>query len=343
MTQILTIKRPDDWHVHFREGAMLDLVAPYTARVFKRAIAMPNLKSPLLDGPMCQRYQEQVRTACGDYDCMPLVVLYLSDETSAKIIRAAHPQTIAAKFYPRGATTGSLAGVSDYRKIMAALEAMEAVDMLLLVHGESVDPEVDAYDREEVFIEQTLMPIRNHFPNLRIVFEHLTSRRAVAFVSESTNMAATITPHHLLYNRSDLFESGLRPHRYCLPLAKREEDRAALVQAAVGGKPCFFAGSDSAPHVQSDKCRELGCAGIFNAIAALETYTEVFEDMDALARLESFTSIHGAHFYRMPLNQEVITLRREPWRVPEKITAPGLHLVPFRAGETIRWQVKNTL
>ena len=339
MTQTLTIKRPDDWHVHFREGAMLNLVAPYTARVFNRAIAMPNLRSPLLDGKACQAYKKQLVAAGGGHRFTPLPVLYLSDESDAETIRAAHPQVIAAKFYPRGATTGSLQGVSSYRKILDALAAMEKVGMLLLVHGEATEEDVDVYDREKVFIERTLTPVRNHFPELKIVFEHISSRDAIAFVAETSRTAATITPHHLLYNRSDLFGGGLRPHRYCLPVAKREEDRAALEKAATGGQAHFFAGTDSAPHQQADKCKDYGCAGIFNAVAALETYTEVFERLNALRKLENFTSVYGARFYGLETNQETITLKRRAWRVPEKIEGLGLRITPFRAGETIDWQV----
>ena len=327
--------------MHFREGAMLNLVAPYTARIFKRAIAMPNLRSPLYDGHACRRYQAQVLAACGDHDFTPLPVLYLSDATKADTIHAATPQVPAAKFYPRGATTGSLDGVSDYRKILPALTAMEKVGMLLLVHGETTDPAVDIYEREKVFIEQTLAPIRNQFSDLKIVFEHITSRAAIAFVSANNNTAATITPHHLLYNRSDLFVDGLRPHRYCLPVAKSEEDRAALVKAASSGQACFFAGSDSAPHTESDKCKDHGCAGIFNAVAALETYTEVFERMNALHQLENFTSVYGARFYGLALNQETITLVREPWQVPMEIESSAVRVVPFRAGETIMWQLAH--
>ena len=341
----LSIIRPDDWHTHFREGEMMRLALPHTTRVFARAIAMPNLTAPLTDAAACHRYRAALSAAVENPDFEPLVTLYLNDATKPTAIAEAKPGpedyagVFGAKLYPKGATTGAEHGVADVAGLYPVFEEMEKRRLPLLVHGESAEPGIDFYDRETTFINTTLVPLRRHFPELKIVLEHITTREAADFVRSEQNTGATITPHHLLYNRGALFDNGLRPHRYCLPPMQRESDREALVAAATGGEPCFFAGTDSAPHPVESKHRDHGCAGIFNAPAALETYTEIFERAGALDRLETFTGINGAAFYGLAQNTGRISLVRQPWQVPGKIEAGRLRVIPFRAGETIRWRV----
>ncbi len=339
----LNIIRPDDWHAHFREGEMMRLALPHTTRVFARAIAMPNLAVPLTDATSCSRYRKAlVDEASGGFE--PLVTLYLNDATTPQTIAAAKPdagaydEVFGAKLYPKGATTGADHGVSDVVGLYPAFEEMQKRRLPLLLHGESVEADVDFYDREKVFIETTLSPMRKRFPELKIVLEHVTTREAVDFVRSENNTGATITPHHLLYTRNALFDGGLRPHRHCLPPAQRERDRAALIEAATGGEPCFFAGTDSAPHRLEDKCRDHGCAGVFNAPAAIETYAEIFELAGALNKLEAFTGVNGAAFYGLAQNTQRLRLVKQPWRVPEALEAGDLRVVPFRAGETVAWR-----
>ncbi len=322
---------------------MMRLALPHTTRVFARAIAMPNLAAPLTDAAACSRYRKALaREAKNGFE--PMVTLYLNDATTPQIIAAAKPdagaygEVFGAKLYPKGATTGAEHGVSDVAGLYPVFEEMQKRRLPLLLHGESTDADVDFYDREKVFIETTLAPMRRRFPELKIVLEHVTTREAVDFVRSQNNTGATITPHHLLYNRGALFDGGLRPHRHCLPPAQREDDRATLVEAATGGDPRFFAGTDSAPHRLEDKCRDHGCAGVFNAPAAIETYAEIFERAGALDRLEAFTGVHGAAFYGVAQNAQRLQLVKRPWRVPEALEADGLRVVPFRAGETVAWQ-----
>ncbi len=342
----LSIIRPDDWHAHFREGKMMRFVLPHTTRVFARAIAMPNLAAPLTDTALCSRYRAELRAAAGD-GFEPLMTLYLSDTTTPATIADAKPdadtygEIFGAKLYPRGATTGAEHGVADVTGLYPVFEEMQKRRLPLLLHGESAAPEIDFYDREKTFIAETLAPMRRRFPELKIVLEHITTREAVNFVRSTDNTGATITPHHLLYNRNALFDAGLRPHRYCLPPAQREDDRVALIEAATGGNPRFFAGTDSAPHPLTSKHCDHGCAGVFNAPAALETYAEIFEHAGALDRLEAFTSINGAAFYAVARNQESMTLVKQPWQVPATFAAGDLCVVPFRAGETVTWQVRT--
>ena len=323
---------------------MMRLVLPYTAHVFARAIAMPNLSDPLTDVASCLRYFHEI-TAATTGRLKPLMTLYLHDRTTAATIAKAKPdpgkydQIFGAKLYPRGATTGAGHGVRNIENLHAVFEEMQRRALPLLLHGESTDANVDFYDRERTFIEKTLVPLRKDFPALKIVLEHITTQEAVSFVHNESNVAATITPHHLLYNRNALFEGGLRPHRHCLPPAQRESHREALIRAATNGAKRFFAGTDSAPHTAETKHCDLGCAGIFNAPAALETYAEIFDRRGALDKLEAFTSINGAGFYGVARNQRHLTLVKRPWRVPETIEAGSLRLIPFRAGETVTWQI----
>ena len=339
-----SIIQPDDWHCHFREGEMMRLVLPCTARTFARAIAMPNLSNPLTEVASCLRYFDEITTVAAD-DLKPLMTLYLYDRTTVATIAKAKPdpekydRIFGAKLYPQGATTGAEHGVGDIKKLYPVFEEMQRRALPLLLHGESTEANVDFYDREKRFIEKTLAPLHRDFPALKIVLEHITTQEAVNFVCSASNVAATITPHHLLYNRSAMFEGGLRPHRHCLPPAQRESHRESLVEAATSGAECFFAGTDSAPHATENKHCDHGCAGIFNAPVALETYAEIFDRQGALDKLEAFTSINGAGFYGVARNRRHLTLMKRPWRVPETIEAGGLRLVPFRAGETVPWQV----
>jgi dihydroorotase len=337
----LTIARPDDWHVHLREGAALRDAVRHTARTFARAIVMPNLKPPVTTVAAARDYRRKIlEVAPSGFE--PLMTLYLTDLTSEAEIRAAAESGFvkAVKYYPAGATTNSDSGVTALEKAFPALEAMQKHDVPLLVHGESTAPGVDVFDRERVFVESSLATIVRKFPGLRVVLEHATTGDAVAFVMEAgAKVAATLTAHHLLYSRNSIFEGGIRPHYYCLPILKREEHRRALVAAATGGSPKFFLGTDSAPHPRHLKEHPCGCAGIFTAHAAIELYAEVFEFAGALERLEGFASFNGADFYRLPRNEERLTLVRESWTPPADYPFGESTVVPLRAGEKISWRV----
>jgi dihydroorotase len=339
----LTIRRPDDWHVHLRDGAMLEAVAPYTARQFARAIVMPNLAPPVISVGAAEAYRTRILAALPTgTDFTPLMTCYLIDRAEpAELVRGFESGVwVAAKLYPAHATTNSAYGVTDIRTLRPALEAMQRIGMPLLVHGEVTDPEVDIFDREAVFIERVLARVVRDFPALKIVFEHITTAEAVAFVEGSgPNIAATVTPQHLLLNRNAIFEGGIRPHAYCLPVAKRERHRLAVRRAAVSGSPKFFLGTDSAPHAVEKKEAACGCAGIFNAPFALEAYAGVFEAEGALDRLEGFASEHGPNFYGLPLNEGEVVLERAEIVVPESLEAAGTRLVPFQAGEILGWRL----
>lgn len=342
MTDTLTITRPDDWHIHFRDGAAMRSVLPDTARVFGRAIAMPNLKPPVVNVADAAAYRDRLLAASGAAAFDPLMTLYLTDNTQPDEIRRARASGFvhAVKYYPAGATTNSDSGVTELAKAYQAIAAMEEAGMPLLLHGEVVDAEVDVFDREAVFIERHLVRLMNDFPRLKIVLEHITTRQAAEFVTTApANVAATITVHHLLYNRNAMFRGGIRPHMYCLPVLKREQHRQALVAAAISGNPKFFLGTDSAPHAVGAKEAACGCAGIYSAHAAIELYAEAFEDAGALDRLEAFASFHGADFYGLPRHADTITLRRENWTAPDRLELGDEALIPLRAGETIRWRV----
>ncbi|MGE5319642.1 MAG: dihydroorotase [Hyphomicrobiaceae bacterium] len=342
MTDTLTITRPDDWHIHFRDGAAMQSVVPDTARVFGRAIAMPNLKPPVVSVADAAAYRDRLRAAAGGTAFEPLMTLYLTDNTQPEEIRRARASGFvhAVKYYPAGATTNSDSGVTELGKAYAAIAAMEEVGMPLLLHGEVVDPDVDVFDREAVFVERHLVRLLKDFPRLKIVLEHITTRQAAEFVMAApANVGATITVHHLLYNRNAMFKGGIRPHLYCLPVLKREQHRQALVAAAISGNPRFFLGTDSAPHAAGAKETACGCAGIYSAHAAIELYAEAFEDAGALDKLEAFASFYGADFYGLPRNVDTLTLRRESWIAPSALQLGGDALVPLRAGEAIRWRV----
>jgi dihydroorotase len=336
------MRRPDDWHVHLRDGDMLKAVAGYTAAQFARAIVMPNLSPPITTVAAAEAYRDRILAALpGDARFTPLMTCYLTDDIDPEELARGHAAGVftAAKLYPANATTNSAHGVTDIRNIYPALERMQAIGMPLLVHGEVTDPDIDIFDREAVFIDRILAPLVRDLPALKIVLEHVTTAQAVAFVEASgPRVAATITPQHLIINRNALFAGGLRPHAYCLPVAKREEHRLAVRRAAVSGSPKFFLGTDSAPHTVEKKEASCGCAGIFNAPFALETYLAVFEAEGALDRFEGFASEHGARFYGLPLNEERVVLRREQVAVPETIPAAGSAVVPFNAGEYLSWR-----
>jgi dihydroorotase len=334
--QSLTIRRPDDWHVHLRDGEMLDRVAPFTARQFARAIVMPNLVPPVTSVEAAAAYQNRIRAAAGD-GFEPLMTAYLTDEADpAELTRGFEEGVwVAAKLYPAGATTNSASGVTAIRNIYPALERMQAVGMVFCVHGEVTDAEVDVFDREAVFIDRILSPLVDDFPDLKIVFEHITTAEAADFVRDApATVGATITPQHLHINRNAIFAGGLRPHAFCLPVAKRESHRLAVRTAAVSGSAKFFLGTDSAPHARSAKESACGCAGIFNAPYALESYAAVFEEEGALDRFEGFASEHGANFYGLPLNEGTVTLEQVEQIVPDEVAG----LVPFHCGETLRWR-----
>ncbi|HVM21810.1 MAG TPA: dihydroorotase [Sphingomicrobium sp.] len=338
-SQTLTIRRPDDWHVHLRDGEMLLTVAPYSSRQFARAIVMPNLVPPVTTPEAAAAYRERIIAATGP-GFTPLMTCYLTDEADPDEIARGQSDGvwIAAKLYPAGATTNSVSGVTDIRNIYPALQRMQDIGMVLCVHGEVTDPEIDVFDREAVFIDRVLEPLLRDMPELRVVFEHITTAEAVQFVEASgANVAATVTPHHLVINRNAMFQGGLRPHAYCLPVAKREKHRLAVRKAATSGSPKFFLGTDSAPHAREAKESACGCAGIFNAPYALESYADVFEAEAALDHFEAFASEHGPRFYRLPLNEGTITLERTQTVVPNE--AAGL--VPFHAGETLRWKLRD--
>ncbi|MBE1530140.1 dihydroorotase [Sphingopyxis sp. OAS728] len=339
MTDRLTIRRPDDWHVHLRDGAMLSHVAQYTARQFARAIIMPNLSPPVTTAEEGRAYRDRINAAVpAGLDFTPLIVAYLTDHSDADEMARGHAEGVftAAKLYPAHATTGSAHGVTDIAKIMPVLERMADIGMPLLIHGEVTDHDVDIFDREAVFIDRTLKGLVRDLPNLKIVFEHITTSEAVDFVTAApANVAATITPQHLHINRNAMLVGGIRPHAYCLPVAKREQHRLAVRAAAVSGSPKFFLGTDSAPHAVHTKEAACGCAGIFNAPYALESYIQVFDEEGALDRFEGFASEHGPNFYGLPLNTDTITLERGETVVPDKIG----EVVPFHAGETLGWKL----
>jgi len=343
--QQLTLTRPDDWHLHLRDGALMQSVLPDTARQFARAIVMPNLRPPVTTVEQAQAYRARILAALpAGAQFEPLMTLYLTDHTGAEEIRKARASGIvhAVKLYPAGATTNSDAGVTDLRKTYPALEEMQRCGMPLLVHGEVTDPAVDVFDREAVFIERVLQPLLKDLPELRVVFEHITTKDAAQFVKGAAdNIAATITAHHLLYNRNAMFKGGIRPHYFCLPVLKREAHREALVKAAICGSKQFFLGTDSAPHAQHTKENDCGCAGCYTAHAAIEMYAEVFEQAGALDKLEGFASFYGADYYGLPRNTGKVTLRKESWQVPNSIPFGELRLVPLRAGEKLDWKLDN--
>lgn len=344
--QELTLIRPDDWHLHLRDGATMTSVLPDTARRFARAIVMPNLKPPVTTVELASAYRDRILAALEkDAVFQPLMTLYLTDNTTASDIEAAKNSGFiqAVKYYPAGATTHSENGVTDLKRVYKVLEAMQKHDLPLLLHGEVTDPEVDVFDREAVFIERHLHPLIRNFPSLRMVLEHITTRTAAQFVADAgPQLAATITAHHLLLNRNALFAGGIRPHHYCLPILKRETHRQALVQAATSGNPRYFLGTDSAPHPRQDKESACGCAGIYTAHAAIELYAEAFAAADALERLEAFASFHGPDFYRLPRNQDSIILEKSSWTVEESLDCGKDSLIPLRAGQAVHWRIKET-
>jgi dihydroorotase len=341
-TSTLTITRPDDWHLHVRDGAALATVVPHTAAQFGRAIVMPNLKPPVTTADQALAYAERIRAAVPQGMAFePLMTLYLTDLLPAdEILRAKEAGVVAVKLYPAGATTNSDAGVTDLRKTYKTLEAMQRVGMLLLVHGEVTSPDIDLFDREAVFIDQQLIPLRRDFPELKIVFEHITTKEAAQYVQTTDGFtAATLTAHHLLYNRNAIFTGGIRPHYYCLPVLKRETHRQALVQAATSGSNKYFLGTDSAPHAAHLKEHASGCAGCYTAHAAMELYAQAFDAAGALDKLEGFASFFGADFYGLPRNRGTITLKRESWTPPESYAFGEAQLKPLAGGEPLAWRM----
>ena len=344
--QTLTITRPDDWHLHVRDGEPLHTVVPHTAAQFGRAIIMPNLRPPVTTAEQALAYKQRILAAVppreeGGMSFEPLMTLYLTDNTPPdEIARAVDAGVVALKLYPAGATTNSDAGVTDVRKTYKTLDAMQRAGLLLLVHGEVTDPEIDLFDREAVFIDRVLSPLRKDFPELKIVFEHITTKEAAQYVQDAgAHLAATITAHHLLYNRNAIFQGGIRPHYYCLPVLKREQHRQALVQAATSGTAKFFLGTDSAPHPAQLKEHASGCAGCYTAHAALELYASAFEAAGALDRLEGFASHHGPDFYGLPRNQGTVTLKRESWTPPESYPFGDAVVKPLAGGEPLGWRL----
>lgn len=338
----LTLTRPDDWHLHLRDGAALKAVLPHTVRQFARGIIMPNLKPPVRLVAEAAAYRDRILAAVpAGQGFEPLMTLYLTDNTSPEEIRMAKASEFvkAVKYYPAGATTHSDLGVTDMGRCDRVFAAMQEVDLPLLLHGEVTDGDVDMFDREQVFIERHLIPLRQRFPQLRVVLEHITTAEAVQYVLSASHTAATITPQHLLFNRNSLFQGGLRPHFYCLPILKREQHRTALLQAATSGSPQFFLGTDSAPHDRNSKESSCGCAGCYSALHALELYAEAFESVDALDRLEAFASFHGPDFYQLPRNTDQVTLTKTPWRVPDQLPFTDSPLVPLGAGQELTWQL----
>ncbi len=338
----LTLTRPDDWHLHVRDGIPLNTVVPHTAAQFGRAIIMPNLKPPVTTAEQALAYKQRIQAAVpAGVSFEPLMTLYLTDNTPPEeVARAKAAGVVAFKLYPAGATTNSDAGVTDIRKTYATLEAMQREGILLLVHGEVTDPAIDIFDREAVFIEQVMQPLRRDFPELKVVFEHITTKDAAEYVMQADQYTgATITAHHLLYNRNAIFTGGIRPHYYCLPVLKREVHRLALVQAATSGSERFFLGTDSAPHAAHLKEHATGCAGCYTAHAAMELYAEAFEAAGALNRLEAFASFNGPAFYGLPRNTGTITLRKESWTTPESFAYGEAELKPLRGGEELGWRL----
>jgi len=342
MTQQLTLTRPDDWHLHVRDGAAMAAVVPATARQFGRAIIMPNLRPPITTAAAAADYRARILAALpAGHDFTPLMTLYLTDKLAVdEIARARDAGVVAAKLYPAGATTNSDAGVTDMRKIYPVLEAMQRAGLLLLVHGEVTDPAVDIFDREAVFIDRVMQPLRRDFPELKVVFEHITTKEAAEYVATAgAHTAATLTAHHLLYNRNAIFQGGLRPHYYCLPVLKRELHRQALVAAATSGSDRFFLGTDSAPHASVMKEASVCGAGCYTALSALELYAEAFDAAGALDKLEAFASFNGPAFYGLPRNTGTVTLARQPWALPEAVPFGDAQLKPLRGGETLAWRM----
>jgi dihydroorotase len=342
MTQKLTITRPDDWHLHVRDGAILNDVVPNTAAVFGRAIIMPNLMPPVTTADQALAYAERIRSAAGNSHFEPLMTLYLTETTTPECVRQAKAQGIvAAKLYPAGATTNSDSGVTDVANIFPALEAMADCGMLLLVHGEVTDADIDIFDREKVFLERVLAPTLAAFPTLKVVLEHITTADSSDFVRQhqGDNLAATITPQHLMYNRNHMLAGGIRPHLYCLPILKRNRHQQALRETVASGDKRFFLGTDSAPHTKDSKETACGCAGCYSAFGAINLYAQVFEELGVLDKLEAFASFNGADFYGLPRNTDTITLIREPWTMPDELPLAGGSIVPLAAGETIYWRL----
>ena len=340
----LTLTRPDDWHLHVRDGDALHTVVPHTAAQFGRAIIMPNLRPPVTTALQALAYKSRIQAAVpAGVAFEPLMTLYLTDNLPPdEIKRSKDAGVVAAKLYPAGATTNSDAGVTDLRKTYKTLEAMQKHDLLLLVHGEVTSPDIDLFDREAVFIDTQLIPLRRHFPELKIVFEHITTREAAHYVRDADKFtAATITAHHLLYNRNAIFTGGIRPHYYCLPVLKRETHRLALVEAATSDNTRFFLGTDSAPHPAHLKEHASGCAGCYTAHAAMELYAEAFEAASALHKLEAFASFNGADFYGLPRNAGTVTLKKESWTPPESFAFGEAQLKPLRSGEELQWKLLN--
>ena len=339
----LKLRRPDDWHLHLRDGAAMQSVVGHTAAQFGRAIVMPNLKPPVTSTDAALAYRQQILDALPDGSRFePLMTLYLTDNTSSEEIHKAHAsgQIHAVKYYPAGATTNSDSGVTDINKPRAALEALQDVGMPLLVHGEVTDPDVDIFDREAVFIDTLLRPLIERMPTLRVVLEHITTQQGIEFVEQGPDtVAGTLTAHHLLMNRNAIFNGGIRPHNYCLPILKRELHRQALVNAATSGNPKFFLGTDSAPHAQDVKESACGCAGLYTAHAAIELYAEAFEQANALDKLEGFASEFGPRFYGLPENQDNIVLERTEWQIPDYYPLGNQRVIPMRAGEQVNWKM----
>ncbi|MES2546095.1 MAG: dihydroorotase [Pseudomonadota bacterium] len=345
MMTSLTITRPDDWHLHLRDGAALKAVLPDTAKQFARAIVMPNLRPPVTTTALATAYRQRILDALpAGLSFEPLMTLYLTDKTSAQEIALAKASGIVhgVKLYPAGATTNSDSGVTDLAHCVEALETMQKLGVPLLAHAEVTDSDVDVFDRERVFIERHMIPLLKKFPALKVVFEHITTKDAADFVTEApSHIAATITAHHLLMNRNDMFKGGIQPHHYCLPILKREEHRVALVKAAISGNAKFFLGTDSAPHARHTKEAACGCAGMYTAHTAIELYVEAFENAGALDKLEAFASFYGADFYGLPRNKETITLLKESWQVPDNLPFDNDVLVPLRAGQSLAWKLQK--
>jgi dihydroorotase len=339
----LTLTRPDDWHLHLRDGNILADALPHTARQFARAIVMPNLRPPVTTTAMAAAYRDRILAALpAGVQFEPLMVLYLTDNTTADEIRRASSSGFVhgVKLYPAGATTNSDAGVTDLKHCMLALEAMQELGMPLLLHGEVTDADIDVFDREAVFIDRILQPLRTNLPQLKIIFEHITTKDAAQYVSDAPGpIAATITAHHLLYNRNAIFKGGIRPHYYCLPILKRENHRQALLKAATSGSPRFFLGTDSAPHPKGLKEHACGCAGCYTALHAMELYAQAFEEVGALEKLEAFASFYGPDFYGLPRNHGQVTLQRQPWTIPDELPIGDTTLVPLDAGQVLNWKL----
>lgn len=342
MTRQITITRPDDWHLHVRDGDILNDVVPATAACFGRAIIMPNLVPPVTDASAAMAYRDRILAAARGTDFQPLMTLYLTESTTAETIREAKAAgVVAAKLYPAGATTNSASGVTDIRNIYPVLEAMADCGMLLLVHGEVTDSDIDIFDREKVFLERVLAPTLTAFPSLRVVLEHITTADSAEFVRnhQGNNLGATLTPQHLMYNRNHMLVGGIRPHLYCLPILKRNKHQEALREVVASGDPRFFLGTDSAPHAKDKKEAACGCAGCYSAYGAIGLYADIFEELGILDKLEAFASFNGANFYGLPRNTDTVTLVREPWTMPENLPLAGGGIVPLKAGETVNWRL----